>query len=49
LIKEEWFTNGDLAVRYRSYFKGRRAKHEDDLEMPDTIIALAATAVYFCP
>ncbi|KAJ7753979.1 hypothetical protein B0H14DRAFT_3512659 [Mycena olivaceomarginata] len=44
--KEEWFTNGDLAVRYRSYFKGRRAKHEDDLEMPDTIIALAATAIF---
>ncbi|KAJ7774401.1 hypothetical protein B0H14DRAFT_2632045 [Mycena olivaceomarginata] len=44
LIKEEWFTSGNLAVRYRLYFKGRRTNHEDDLEMPDTFIALAATA-----
>ncbi|KAJ7021152.1 hypothetical protein C8F04DRAFT_1274057 [Mycena alexandri] len=45
LIKDEWFTPSFI-TRYAKYFLSSRPKHPDEVEMPETILALGANAMY---
>ncbi|KAF7336311.1 hypothetical protein MVEN_02179500 [Mycena venus] len=44
LMKDEWFS-GNFVTRHAKYFKSSRPTHPEAVEMPDTILAMAANAM----